>query len=242
MEQTISALYRDHDIADLVRHKLTDAGLSAGDISLIPDEANHSRNESGRQDYENQISKLSLPKNDTRTFVEAVNGGDHLVSVRADDSNHDIRRIREIMENPETAQLDDTRRVGGETVAAESGQTRLPEVEERLNVGKREVEQDRVQVGTHTREEEVEEAVRLRRENVEVQRRDVAGEERLEGADAEDAFRERTVEVTETVEEPVVEKTAVKTGEVVVEKDVETDERTVSDTVRKTEVDVDRGR
>ena len=54
------------------------------------------------------------------------------------------------------------------------------------------------------------------------------------------AFREGTVEVHEKAEEAVVQKNARVTGEVVVRKDVEDKTQTVRDTVRRTDVKVDR--
>ena len=54
-----------------------------------------------------------------------------------------------------------------------------------------------------------------------------------------DAFQERTIEVEERGEEAVVSKEARVTEEVVVRKEAEQHTETVSDTVRKTEVDVE---
>ena len=59
-------------------------------------------------------------------------------------------------------------------------------------------------------------------------------------AGGEDAFRERTVEVRETIEEPVVSKRARVVEEVVVRKQATEHDETVRDTVRETEVNVDR--
>lgn len=77
--------------------------------------------------------------------------------------------------------------------------------------------------------------VLLRDENVSIDRRPVSG-----GTIPEDAFRERTIEMTESHEEAVVNKDARVVEEVVVHKDVNTRDGTVSDTVHRTEVEVDR--
>jgi hypothetical protein len=53
------------------------------------------------------------------------------------------------------------------------------------------------------------------------------------------AAQERTIEVTETDEEPIVRKQARVVEEVVVSKDVQEQTETVRDTVRRTEVEVD---
>ena len=86
----------------------------------------------------------------------------------------------------------------------------------------------------------MQEQVALREERVNVERRPV---DRPVAA-GDDAFRERTIEATETAEEAVVAKEARVTEEVVVRKQSEERTQTVSDTVRRTEVEVEdeRGR
>lgn len=118
-----------------------------------------------------------------------------------------------------------------------AGEERIPLVEERLVVGKREVNRGGVRVRSYVREIPVEEQVRLHQERVEVERRPV--NERLAGA-AGDVFRERDIEVVERAEEAVVAKEARVIEEVVVRKE-ETDRvEEIDDTVRRTEVDVER--
>lgn len=112
----------------------------------------------------------------------------------------------------------------------------VPLVEEELELGKRQVERGVVRVRSDVVETPVSEEVRLRDETVTVERR-AAGDASL--AAGADAFRERTLEVRETDEVPVVRKSAHVTGEVVVRKDVEERVETVSDTVRRTEVEVE---
>ncbi|WP_460452277.1 YsnF/AvaK domain-containing protein [Alsobacter sp. SYSU BS001988] len=122
----------------------------------------------------------------------------------------------------------------GET--GRSGEQVIPVAEERLNVGKREVNEGRVRVRSYTVEKPVTEQVNLREEHVDVSRRPV--DRPVSG----DPFRERTIEATETSERPVVEKQARVVGEVAVNKDVRNTTQTVSDTVRKTEVDIEDSR
>lgn len=114
----------------------------------------------------------------------------------------------------------------------------IPIAEEELHVGKREVGHGRVRIQSRVIERPVSEQVTLREERVDVERRPVSGEYR-EGALGGDPFQERTIEVEERGEEAVVSKEAQVVEEVVVRKDVEQRTETVSDTVRKTEVDVE---
>jgi len=115
----------------------------------------------------------------------------------------------------------------------------IPVAEERIDVGKRQVERGMVRVRSYVTETPVNEQVNLREEHVTVERRAVNPASETA---SEDAFRERTVEVSETAEEAVVQKRARVTEEVVIRKDVEERAQTVSDTVRRTEVEIDDGR
>jgi uncharacterized protein (TIGR02271 family) len=134
------------------------------------------------------------------------------------------------------ADLDTSANLTGGTDRARSGdETVIPIVEEQLSVGKREVERGGVRVRSYVVETPVEESVTLRDETVNVERRAV---NRPADVTA-DAFRERTIELTETDEEAVVAKTARVVEEVVVSKDVTERTEQVSDTVRRTEVDVE---
>jgi uncharacterized protein (TIGR02271 family) len=115
------------------------------------------------------------------------------------------------------------------------GETTIPVVEEELHVGKREVERGGVRVESRVTETPVEEQVHLREERVHVERRAV---DRPVG-DAENLFREGTLEVSERAEEAVVAKEARVVEEVVVGKEVAERTETVRDTVRRTDVEVE---
>ena len=110
-------------------------------------------------------------------------------------------------------------------------------VQEELQVGKRAVDRGGVRVIQRVSEKPVRELVRLREERAVVDRRPVDRE-----ATSEDLtnFREGTMEVRETVEEPVVSKKARVVEEVRVGKDVQEREQTIEDSVRRKDVDVER--
>jgi uncharacterized protein (TIGR02271 family) len=120
-----------------------------------------------------------------------------------------------------------------------SGDQVLPVVEEELQVDKRRVEKGGVRVSTHVEETPVEEQVNLREERVTVERRPV--DRPLTDAD-EAALRNQdaTVEIHESIEEPVVRKRARVIEEIIIDKEATNHSATVSDTVRRTEVDVDQ--
>jgi uncharacterized protein (TIGR02271 family) len=111
---------------------------------------------------------------------------------------------------------------------------RIQLVEEQLVVGKREVERGGVRVRSYVTEQPVQEQIRLRSERVSVQRTPV--DRPVDG----DAFKERSIEMTQTDEEAVVAKTARVVEEVVISKSAEERVEQINDTVRHTEVDIER--
>jgi len=114
----------------------------------------------------------------------------------------------------------------------------LPVVEEKLAIGKREVTTGGVRVLRRVIETPVHENVSLRSEHVDVQRRPV--DRALSGTDLNNAFTDKTVELTEKREEAVVSKTARVVEEVTVSKGAEEHVETINDTVRRTDVQVEK--
>ena len=110
-------------------------------------------------------------------------------------------------------------------------------VEEQVAVGKRAVVGDTIRVSSRVVTDTVSESVTLQNEEAFVETHPV--EEVISSADADALFQAKTIEVTEINEEPVVAKRAVVTGEVEVGKTAESHTETISETVRKTVVDID---
>lgn len=114
----------------------------------------------------------------------------------------------------------------------------IPVVDERLVVGKRDVNLGRVRVRSYVREEGVSANVDLHDERVTIERRPVD----RAPSDADAAFQDRTIEAEEHAEEAVVGKEARVTEEIALRKDGSDRQETISDTVRKTEVEIEDDR
>jgi uncharacterized protein (TIGR02271 family) len=117
-----------------------------------------------------------------------------------------------------------------------TGEKVIPVVNEELEVGKRRRDRGGVRIYAHMAEKPVEEKIRLREEHARVERR--PADRPATEADLA-AFKEGTIEVRETVEEPVVAKKARVVEEVVIGKETTERVESVNDVVRKTEVDVE---
>jgi uncharacterized protein (TIGR02271 family) len=125
---------------------------------------------------------------------------------------------------------------GDSSITGTEGKEVIPVVQEELQVGKRAVKTGAVRVYARAIERPVEESVTLRSEHAEVERRPV--DRAASEADLQ-AFKDRTIEVSETDEQAVVAKTARVVEEVVVGKTASERTERVSDTVRETRVEVE---
>ena len=212
------------------------------------------------------LGDMLIPEEDRATYSEGMHRGGTTVIVTVDEAH--VERAADILEEHGSVNMDEREEswrqegwsgyrfaaggsgsaVGTSAVDAplaagtsdRAGTQRIPIVEEKMRVGKRQVEGGRVKVRSYVVETPVEEQVSLRQETVHVERRPVDRE--LSDATDANAFRDRTIEVEERDEEAVVSKEARVKEEVVVSKKVEQRTQTVSDKVRRTEVDIDDSR
>ncbi|MBX0331754.1 YsnF/AvaK domain-containing protein [Pontibacter sp. HSC-14F20] len=137
-----------------------------------------------------------------------------------------INRPQQDTAQPRTGQMGD------------SSQT-IPIMEERLNVGKREVERGGVHMRSRIVERPVEEHLRLREEHLDIERNKV----NRPATDRDfQNFKEGEINITERAEVPVVNKEARVVEEVKINKHTEERDETIRGTVRKTDVEIDKNR
>lgn len=250
---TFTAMYASRADAEQAQSELSRLGLGSGDVSIHDQQSSgltrdNDRNEGG---FFDSLRDMFVDDHDSQTYGEGVRRGNCLLTVRTDESNSE--RVHQALENTRAVNVDESasswRNEGwsGPSASTTSNTNRqamgrtdevIPVVEEQLAVGKREVNHGGVRVRSYAREIPVHEQVSLREEHVEVERRPV--NTALGGQDLGNAFQERTIEMTETAEEAVVAKNARVVEEVAIHKDVGQHVEQIDDTVRKTEVDVER--
>ncbi|MGI6207818.1 MAG: DUF2382 domain-containing protein [Anaerolineae bacterium] len=204
------------------------------------------------------LVSAGLPEEEARAYAEGVRRGGTLVTVNTSDEAADraadiMRRYSPVDIESRAAMWRQEGRVGTEEAtrttttteermaerprATTEAETTLPIVEETLQVGKRQTPRG-VRIHTRVVEQPIEEHITLREEHVDVERR--RADRPLTEEEAEQAFRERTIEVSAISEEPVVHKEARVTGEIEIAKEAEEREEVVRGTVRRTEIDVER--
>jgi uncharacterized protein (TIGR02271 family) len=180
------------------------------------------------------LANLGVPDEHAHYYAEGVRRGGTLITVRAetDEATSCAQRIMQQHGAIDIEERGAHWRSQGWSGKFGEGEV-LPVVKEELAVGKRKVSKGGVRVYSHVVEKPVKETVNLREEHARVERRPV------DRPASDDAFRERTIEVKESAEEPVVEKRKRVVEEVRVGKESTQREKTVRDTVRSTDVRVE---
>lgn len=123
------------------------------------------------------------------------------------------------------------------TGAQVEGSQVIPVIQEELQVGKQQVSRGGVRVYQRISEKPVQETVSLLEEHINVERRPV---DRPATAASLGNMKEESFELREMAEQAVVAKTARVVEEVVIGKETTQREQTVSDTVRRTDVSIEK--
>ena len=269
MTRTVTALFDRRADAEAAEARLKASTADAGHVRIHDQStAGYSadtHSTAAEPGIWSSVKNAFLPDEDRHTYEEGVRRGGFLLT--ADVGEEHVEEAVRVLEEADTVDIDERSNkwresgwdyapataastygsepaVGGLDYTGASAATGLtgtgdeqviPVVEEQLVVGKREVDRGGARVRSYITETPVHEQVRLREERIDVQRRAVD----RPITDADDAFRERTIDLTATGEEAVVGKTARVVEEVVVSKTADTRVEQIDDSVRSTEVEVE---
>ena len=211
------------------------------------------------------MTNLGLPREEAENYADKVKKGHSMVLCRCTSKSEANRAQKIINGEPEIEELDQGAGFDNEEPAARSdhgrtdhgrtshsakyaktdrstdtqrptdGDKHVQAAEEELHVGKKRSETGGVRVEKETTEEDVQEQVSLREEDVNVERKQVDRDLHA----GEDVFEDESFEVSETREEPVVEKKTKIREEVAISKDAEEHTETFEDTVRKEHINIE---
>jgi stress response protein YsnF len=264
MDQTVIGVFDSYDHAERAKQQLIGRGFSANDVQVRAHDADLA--DSGRtttaraadtdvgfmDSVANFFADLFGPnQDDAGHYTEAVRRGGAVVAVTVADENRvasarealaqtgavDIeKRVAEWRQSGYEGYRSDAAPYSSDEIERERSRV-IPVVEEEVEVGKRHVDLGAVRVVSRMVETPVSESVTLRDERANIERRPV--DRPASEADLSD-FREQTIEVRETSEKAVVSKVARVVEEVVVSKTASERTEQVSDSVRKTVVDVQK--
>lgn len=269
---TLSAFFDSQHDAQNAVDRLIAAGIARDSIRLVPGYESDTPVTERREQHQGFFAALAdffMPEEDRYTYAEGLSRGGYLVAV-SNLSATQYDTALDILDDEGSIDLDEREQswrsegwsgyqagateaysLGAAAPQADTSASRgttnslgtnneevIPVVDEQLVVGKRDVNLGRVRVRSYIREENVSAGVNLHEERVAVERRPV--DRPLTDADA--AFRDRTIEAEEHAEEAVVGKQARVVEEISLRKEGTDHQETVSDTVRKTEVEIEDDR
>lgn len=173
-----------------------------------------------------ELSEYGFDHADARAYAKAADEGKAVVV--ADVSDEMADQVQSIMD----------RVMSDEGSSEESSAGSVSIVEEEFSVSKAKTTNGGVRVTSSVSETPVEETVTLTTETVGAERHEA--DRVLKGEEAEAAFEGKTVELMGTREEAEVHKEARVVGEVELTKETKERQKTVKDTVRKTDVEVEQ--
>lgn len=181
--------------------------------------------------------KLRVPY-DERVIKDAPGfDADHTLNPQEEDRVYAHYRLGRSLESSPTGLPE---RGAGRTLDTEET-AEIPLHEERVDVGKRQVEGPGIRLRKVVRTETVNVPVELTRERINIERlqpSELRGT--FSGRRWDEAFREEEITMTERREEPVIEKRSEVVGGVRATKQFDTERRDVSADLRREDVEIDR--
>jgi len=257
MAHKVVGFYDNTNTAERVKDELINAGFDRGDVSIF----------SGREGpgFWQEVKEFFgfADEEERQLYAEAARRGATAVAVTLDDAEApDESRAVQIMQryspldlNRQAEQWKSQGWRGTETASSGAaavtpaatassarttqsgqGQQVVPVVEEQLQVGKRQVLTGGLRVHSRVTEKPVAAQINLREERVTVERRPT----NRPVTASDQPFQDRAIEVTESAEQAVVNKQARVVEEVVVGKTAQQRTQTVRDSVKRTDVDVEK--
>jgi len=224
MATSIIGLFESGDIASKVLGELTKSGIKQDAAEILKDVA--------ASKISSRLVEAGYEKEKADSYGKAIEKGGALVVAEADDEKADealntMRRFNALTPEALIEKIGDQQ--SEETEKAQVIEEELEVGVARTTGGKR--------LKTEISERQVQETVTLHQETVEVER--TRADRVLKPEEADKAFQDRTIEMTEVSEKPVVSKQAHVVEEVSLTKQSGEREVTVSGTVRRQDVTVE---
>jgi stress response protein YsnF len=224
MTTSIIGLFESGDVASKVLGELTKSGLKKDAVEILQDVA--------VSKISSRLVEAGYEKEKADSYGKAMQKGGALVVAEVDDDKADdalstMRRFNALTPEALLEKIGDQSSEETETAQV---------IEEELEVGVARTTGGK-RLKTEVSERKVQETVTLHEESVEVER--TRADRVLKPEEADKAFQDRTIEMTEVSEKPVVSKQAHVIEEVSLTKQSGEREVTVSGTVRRQDVTVE---
>ncbi len=249
--EKIVTLYDTAEHAEAARRDVEAAGFAPGEMSIINSKTIGGSLERLREPgLWHRLFGRDIAEHEARVYSRTVESGGAVLTVRVPES--DVSRAMGILNAHRAVDVRSRALQQGFTsetfrptaappttapATAAAGEEVIGLAEEQLNVGKRIVERDTTRIRRFVTEKAVESQISLHEEHVEVIRRAITDPDYVRNLE----WADKTIEMTETAEEPVVSKTSHIVEEVVIRKTGSDHVETLRDKVRRQQVDVERG-
>jgi hypothetical protein len=251
--EKIVTLYDTADHAEAARRSLEAAGFVPGEISMINSKSlDLAADELREPGLWRRLFGRDIQQYEATLYGRSVGAGGVVLTVRVPEA--DTARAMRILNAHQAVDLSKRAEHEGliatapppkpapvrpmpasvAAAGAVSGEEVFALAEEQINVGKRLVQEGTTRIRRFVTETPVEAQVTLHEEHARVLRRASADPNYIRNID----WTEKTIEITETTEEPVVTKTVHITEEVIIQKEGSDHVKTLKDKVRRQQVDV----
>lgn len=244
MTQVVIGVFDTPDAAYEAEETLMSQGIQESSFHLAAREGETGPASQSMDEIRSFLQELLGPENteEIENYVEEIRRGGAVLSVDLPDDKA-VEPVQEAMLDAGAMDMDELveqwhreeQALTGEETEEE--RQSIPIVEEEMEIGKGQVAKGKVRVISRLEETPVEEEVSLKEETASIERRPAdrpASPEELE------ALGEKSIEVEETAEKPVISKSARVVGEVEVGKETSERTETVAGSERHTEVEVER--
>lgn len=245
--ERIVALYDKAEKAHEAAGALEHLGFNSNDISISDGEFLRGKDVRDRNIWQRLLGR-GVSDQESTTFHQTISSGGAVLTLRTPGT--EVERAMRILnvhgrmslgDTPTSTQTPTSQRASAP--ATESSRVNPGEeeevlrlAEEQINIGKRQVATGKSRIRRFVTERPVEQQITLHEEHCEVARREVTDPKLINDID----WKDRTIEVTETAEQPVVTKTARIAEEVVIRRQGSDHVETVRDTVRRQQLEVER--
>jgi stress response protein YsnF len=257
----IVTLYDTLEHAEAARRNLESAGFSPSDISTITSKSLELTGDKLREPgLWHRLFGRDIQQYEAGVYGRSVEAGGAVLTIRVPET--DVARATAILNRYQSVDLLKRAEQEGliktavttkpvaaapvtETTTAKAPPTRvsgatageevLSLAEEQINVGKRVHQEGTTRIRRFVTETPVEAQVTLHEEHVRVARRAITDPNYIRNVD----WTDKTIEFTETTEEPVVTKSVHFTEEVVIQREGSDQVKTVRDKVRRQQVEVE---
>ena len=259
--EKIVTLYDTAEHAEVARHSLESAGFPASEMSTITRKTLALAGDKLREPgLWHRFFGRDIQQYEATLYGRTVDSGGAVLTVRVPET--DVARATAILNTHQPIDL--LKRAEQQGLAKEAsaprpaipampaavytapvtraaagtvaGEEILALAEEEIKVGKRMVQEGTTRIRRFVTEKPVEAQVTLHEEHARVLRRAIADPNYIQNVD----WTDKTIEITETTEEPVVTKSVHITEEVVIQREGTDHVKTLRDKVRRQQVEVDR--